>query len=455
MKFSWARRASWASVIVVALVRPFPAAAGPRDIRVLPVAVQPSAAAAPVDLGPMRVGLAQVLSEAVKDFGLQPLPPLPDEQLPDRQRPASGDADLAELEHDSWVLEPELGLSGSELSLRLTVVPPGSRVLLVRMERVTPSELEVKSLSMLRELLQAPASGAAAECLPPEGAGAPVEVSRRAAPPASEGRAVLALHTAALGGYVGYSLQRASGSNDARLTYPLAALGAGIGVGAAMIVSDEWDIDVGRAWFLGAGMLWPTVSTLLILDTDDGDTPGSRQMLGLAGAIGGVTLATAGLVLGDVTEGGAALTHSGAGLGLLVGGLVEMTIEGDAEATPRRGVGWGALTGVLLAGAAATQIEAPSATDMLFVDLSALLGGLAGAAVGTPVLVSQDPSPLRDRIWLSGILAGTLGGAGLSYWLAQTNSAPRDSRSAAPGLTLAPQLGWMGRPLGLGLSGQW
>jgi hypothetical protein len=172
--------------------------------------------------------------------------------------------------------------------------------------------------------------------------------------------------------------------------------------------------------------------------------------------------------LGEVSEGGAALTHSGAVLGLLLGGLGELALKGDTEVTPRKGMGWGALGGVVLSGAVASQFEVPSSTDLLFIDLSALLGGLAGAAIGTPILVSQDASPTRDRIWLSGIIAGTVAGAGIGYWVTQADEPPRAAlatpelvapTSAAPdgwaGVSVRPQLGWQGMPLGLGLSGQW
>lgn len=426
--------------------------AGPRDIRLLPVEIEPVPAQTPVDLAPLAHTLEQVLLEAVQDFGLSPV-------ASENGEPKELDeTTLPELARDAWVLLPRLGLIGGELRVRLVAVPYASRLLLVRAERLLPAELEVKSLGMLRQLLAWREVAA-----PHDAEGGPVDAGELTPLPItgatasrSEGKAVLALHTAALGGYLGFALQRASGSNDARLTYPLAALGAGIGVGAAMIVADEWNIDVPRAWFLGAGMLWPAASIRLILNPDENDTPGRPEMLGLVGAVGGVTLATAGLVLGDMSDGGAALTHSGAGLGLLLGGLGEMAILGDAEATPRRGLGWGALSGVLVAGAVATQLDVPSATDILFVDLSAVLGGLAGAAVGTPVLVSQDPSPTRDRIWLSGIIAGTLAGATISYWLAHDDAAAAPApRASSSSWRVQPQLGWMGRPLGLGLIGQW
>jgi hypothetical protein len=269
----------------------------------------------------------------------------------------------------------------------------------------------------------------------------------------STGRAVLALHTAALGGYLGYSLQRASGSNDARLTYPLAALGAGIGLGSAVIVADEWDINLARAWFLGAAMLWPPIGISLASKRHGPD----RHLLGVVGALGGVTLATAGLVLGDVDDGGAAFTHSGAVLGLVLGGLGEMAVKGDAESKPTQGVGYGILAGVTLAGALATQIDTPSPTDLLSIDLSALLGGLGGAALGTPLLVSQERSVRRDRIWLSGVMAGTLVGAGVGYWITRSEpEGPAGSSSAHPlGPSVRLELGSPDTPLGLAVSGQW
>jgi hypothetical protein len=418
------------------------------DVWVLPTRVQLTAQT-PVDLEPIARRLDTVLQEAVRDFGMTPL--LGQPPVAGRDEPA-----LTELARSASVLSPELGLRGTELELRLVMVPRASEVLLVRTERLPSRDVEVKSLGMLRELLEPSFERARAD-IPPALGAVPGESARP--PERSEGGVVLALHAAALGGYLGFSLQRASGSDDARLTYPLAALGAAIGVGSAVIVADEWDIDVARAWFLGGSMVWPGVATLLLVNGDGPDSPGRRHLLGILGAVGGVTLATAGLALGDVTEGGAALTHSGAVLGLLLGGLGEMTLKGDAELTPRRGMGIGALAGVLVAGAVATQVPGPSSTDVLAVDLSALLGGLTGAALGTPVLVSQDESRTRDRIWLSGIMAGTIAGAALSYWITQGDErAPAASDGAAAGATglkLLPQLGWAGSALGFGVSGWW
>jgi hypothetical protein len=438
--------ASWLVLLVVSVVSNA-RADDVHDVWVLPTRVQ-VLADTPVDLEPIARRLDAVLSEAVRDFGMTPL--LGQPPVTQRDEPA-----LAELARAASVLSPELGLTGSEIELRLVMVPRASEVLLVRAQRLAPSEVEVKSLGMLRELLEPTFERARPDC-PPEPGTVPGERSEPTL--RSEGRVVLALHAAALGGYLGFSLQRASGSDDARLTYPLSALGAAVGVGSAVIVADEWDIDVARAWFLGGSIVWPGIGTLLLVNGDGPDSPGRRHLLGILGSVGGLTLATAGLALGDVTEGGAALTHSGAALGLLLGGLAEMTLKGDAELTPRRGLGIGALAGVLVAGAVATRVPGPSSTDVLAVDLSALLGGLTGAALGTPVLVSQDESRTRDRIWLSGIMAGTIAGAALSYWITQSDAAEAEravAEDGASGLGLMPQLGWAGSPLGFGISGWW
>jgi hypothetical protein len=435
-----------APLVVLGAALTAPARADDRDVWVLSTEVR-AAEGAPVDLAATARRLDLVLQEAVRDFGMTPLLGEP---------PAAGRDELAltELAREASVLAPELALVGAELELRLSMVPRASRVLLVRVQRIDPGQVEVKSLGMLRELLEPSFDRVREDC--PPALGVPSAVASPAS--YSEGRVVLALHAAALGGYLGFALQRASGSNDARLTYPLAALGAAVGVGAAVIVADEWDIDVARAWFLGASIVWPGVGTQLLVDADGPESPGRRYLLGVLGSVGGLTLATAGLALGDVTEGGAALTHSGAVMGLLLGGLGEMTIRGDAELSPRRGMGIGALGGVLVAGTIATQFEVPSSTDVLAIDLSALLGGLTGAALGTPVLVSQDESPARDRIWLSGIMLGTVAGAGLSYWITQSDDEPRapaEPGARESGVTFMPQIGWMGRPLGFGVSGSW
>jgi hypothetical protein len=429
----------------------------PRDVRLLSTHFQPPGAGVPVDLAPVARRLDAALSDALLDFGLRPLDSAPAE-------PHDEEA-LVALARESWVVAPELSLSGSQLRVRLSVLPQGSQVLLVRVQTVEPAQLEVRSLGLLRELLEqrarssaegSSAEGSSAEGLP--GQEATPELALPAARRRSKGRAVLALHTAALGGYLGYSLQRASGSDDARLTYPLAALGAGVGLGSAVIVTDEWDINLARAWFLGAAMLWPPIGISLATEREGPD----RHLLGVVGAVGGLTLATAGLALGSVDDGGATFTHSGAVLGLVLGGLGEMAVDGDAQTKPTRGIGYGILAGVTLAGALATQLRTPSPTELLSIDLSALLGGLGGAALGTPLLVSQDRSERRDRVWLSGVMLGTVVGAGVGYWLLDGG----DQRDAEQAASAAPVeggaepsvhvgLGSWAAPLGINVTGEW
>lgn len=434
--FASAFSASWA----------LPAQAGSRDVRLLPVRVEPVPAHVPVDLAQVVQRLETVLNDAMLDFGLHPL----------EAAPVAGDLDeqaLTELGHDSWVVQPVLGLRGSQLQLSISVVPQGSQVLLLSAQHFDPAELDVRSLSMLRQLFE-PALGASREPCPE-----PVSEAAGGTPPPlrSNGRAVLALQAAALGGYVGYALQRASGSDDARLTFPLVALGAGVGLGSAVIVSEEWDITLGRAWFLSAGMLWPSVGVALATKGDQSDA--NRRLLSVVGATGGITLAAAGLALGHVDEGGAAVTHSGAVLGLLLGGLGEMIVKGDAERRPAHGTGYGLIAGVTVAGALATQLPMPSPSEVLLIDLSSLLGGLAGAAIGTPLLVSQERSPTRDRVWLSGVMVGTLAGAGVGYWITHGEEAHPARAANGNGVTsepsFVPQIGWLGMPLGFGVSGHW
>ncbi len=150
---------------------------------------------------------------------------------------------------------------------------------------------------------------------------------------------MLALNAAVLGGYVGLSLQRASGSSDARLTYPLMALGTGIGLGGSMIVADEWDVGLGDAWYLSAGAVWPTAAGLLLADGYDVSPASDRYVYGLVGASAGITLGTVPLSFKGMGEGGATLTHSGGAFGMLLGGHRASSPTRGAR-TPRRRGAW-------------------------------------------------------------------------------------------------------------------
>jgi hypothetical protein len=68
-------------------------------------------------------------------------------------------------------------------------------------------------------------------------------------------------------------------------------------------------------------------------------------------------------------------------------------------------------TGLILAGAIAPHVDSLSASRVLFIDVSAILGGLAGAAVASPILVGEELSSGENRVWLGSIALGTLTGA--------------------------------------------
>jgi len=244
---------------------------------------------------------------------------------------------------------------------------------------------------------------------------------------------VLAFNAAVLGGYVGFALQRAGGSTDARLTYPLIALGTGIGLGGSMILADEWDVGLGDAWYLSAGIWWPALGALLVAE----DQPDSKRFLyGAGAAAGGLTLAVTSLTFGGMSEGNALVTHSGGAFGVLLGGIADLAVQGRTDVTPTQGMGIGAISGVVAMGTLARFIESQPPSRVLFIDLSAGLGGLAGAAVASP-LVFVDPkvSATRNRLWLSSIALGTFVGAGIGLFTTAHGDAAHDAKN---GPTIAP-----------------
>jgi hypothetical protein len=268
---------------------------------------------------------------------------------------------------------------------------------------------------------------------------------------------VLALNAAVVGGYVGFSLQRASGSSDPRLTYPLVALGTGIGLGASMLVADEWDITLGDAWFLSAGAWWPIASGVLIAKSYEVQKE-DLYVYGLVAASAGVSLSVAALSFKPMSEGGALLAHSGGAAGTLLGGLTQMAVEGKTDITPERGMGYGAGIGVLTAGALATQVKVTS-SRMLLIDLAASLGALTGAAAASPLLlVDESEDPTRNRVWLASIAAGTVVGGAIGWF--STRSAPaKDDKPlrAMPYFNMEPANPYHGTRsfMSLGLQGLW
>ncbi|HEY4104316.1 MAG TPA: hypothetical protein VGM44_10510, partial [Polyangiaceae bacterium] len=426
-----------AALATAMVATPSIAFAGPNDAILLPTAIPEKADLAlnpetTEEVSRLAHQLDAILSEAVQDLGLTLT-------VSDRSRDAIPSDDmLVERATESWIISPRVSLEGSGIRLRIVAVAPGENVLRERTQRVDLQELEVRANVMMRDVVQSSKGTPADKGTPREQRTEQVFDTEA---PRSQGRAVLALNAAVVGGYVGFSLQHASGSDDARLTYPLVALGTGIGLGASMLVADEWDITLGDAWFLSAGAWWPIASGVLLAksyNVQDED----RYVYGLVAAAGGVTLSAAALSLKPMSEGGAVLAHSGGAAGSLLGGLTELAYRGTTKVTPERGIGYGAGLGVLAAGALATQVHVTS-SRMLLIDLSASLGALTGAAAASPLLlVREKENSSRDRLWLASIGAGTIIGGGIG-WLSTRGSSRLEARDdnrvhAAPYFDMEP-----------------
>jgi hypothetical protein len=118
--------------------------------------------------------------------------------------------------------------------------------------------------------------------------------------------------------------------------------------------------------------------------------------------------------------------------------------DGTTDQVPYRGMGYGAGVGVLLGGLAATQVKLTS-SRVLFIDLSAGLGALTGAALGSPLLIFEnDVVAARKQAWLGLIGAGAVVGGGVGWYLTRHWSS-RDADSSPqvsfwPYLTALPRL---------------
>ena len=423
--------------------------AAPNEAILLPTAVPGKAELAlqperAEQLAKLARQLDAILSEAVQDLGLTL-------SVSDRSRVLPTDDALIERAHDSWLISPRVSLEGGDVRLRIVAVAPGENVLRERWQSVDAQTLEIRASVMMRDVVNS-------------ARGAPAHGPERAAPeraldseaPRSQGRAVLALNAALVGGYVGFSLQRASGSADARLTYPLVALGTGIGLGASMLVADEWDITLGDAWFLSAGAWWPIASGVLVAKSNK-VLDENLYVYGLVGAAAGVSLSVAAIGSKPMSEGGALLAHSGGAGGTLLGGLTEMAIRGSTSDTPLAGMGYGAGIGVLSAGALATQVKVTS-SRMLLIDLAASLGALTGAAAASPLLlVDEEESATQNRLWLASIAAGTVIGGSIGWLSTRGASTEEKSAGALPYFNIEPANPLRGTRsfMSLGLQGVW
>jgi hypothetical protein len=342
--------------------------------------------------------------------------------------PTSGktrDLDLVEragqAESGTWVVSPRLEYAGGDrFVVRIVVVPPKGHELRVRVATVKGTDVSVRGLVMLRDLISpATAAQANAQSL----AQAQVDESAKGGVMSSlrsPGRAVLAVNGALFGAYVAFSVQRASDNDDPRLLYPLLALGAGVGIGSSLLAAEEWDVGTGDAWFLAAGAWWGAASGLLIANGKDVQPFSDRYTWGAGGGLIGLSLATVALTRKKADEGDAMLTHSGGALGLVLGGLGELAYTGKTttNATPNTGAGIGTAVGVVGMGALSTVVQV-SPSRVMLVDLGAGLGTLAAAAAASP-LVFENVSPGQARAFGLITAGGTLVG-GTVAWLLTPN----------------------------------
>jgi hypothetical protein len=365
--------------------------------------------------------LDATLRDAVQDLGfvlyVADAGPAPgrtrDEDLLSRAaRSPSGE----EVEGGTWVVSPRLeSAGGGAYMVRIVAVPPQGRELRVRVETVAPDSVSARGLVMLRDLLspQAATQAEYEQVREEEERGSAQGIVR---PVRSQGRAVLAVNAGLFGAFTAYSLQRASGSNDPRVLYPLLALGTGIGIGAALLVADEWDVTTGDAWFLSAGMWWGTASAAFIGQGLDVQPIDDRFAWTVGGGLLGLGLATFALTQGPMDDGDAMLAHSGGALGLLFGGATELLKQGSTTiATPYTGMGYGSAIGVLAAGALATQVTV-SPSRVLLIDVGVGGGALVGAAAASP-LIFKNPTESQTRAWLSATIGGSVVGGVAAWWL--------------------------------------
>jgi hypothetical protein len=364
-----------------------------------------------------------LLSDAIQDLGLT---------LDVSERATQETRELTDVELVAraskaarLVVYPSIDARGSESIVRLAAVAPGSKTIMVRAEPVKAGDLAVRAVVMLRDVIskREPATWETATPRAQRSEPAPTFAVRAR----SQGRATLAFNSALFGGFVGYSVQRGSGSDDPRLLFPLMALGTGLGLGASAIIAEEWDVGLGDAWYLSAGAWWPALSGLFLARSRREVDPSTETGFAVVGALTGLGLTTASLAIGGgMSEGGALLTHSGGAFGLLLGGMTELAIRDNAS-PPHRGLGIGTAAGVLLAGAAATRLEVEP-SRVLIIDLGAGLGGLAGAAAASPFIV-RDRTEGGDRAFLLATMGTTIAG-GVAAWLWTRKSAPASPAAA-------------------------
>jgi hypothetical protein len=387
------------------------------------------------------------LRDAVQDLGftlsLADTGPSPESARDENILERAAHSAVGGPEEGTWVISPRVERSGHDQCIvRIVAAAPRARELRVRVQTVANDLVSVRGLAMLRDLLS-PQTAAQAAFEDRKDLSARGSEQGVAKPIRSAGRAILAINAALFGGFTAYGLQRASGSDDPRVLYPLLAVGTGMGLGGALLVADEWNVSTGDAWTLAAGGWWAATSGYLLASGHNVQPVGDRFSWATGGGLIGVGLATVALTQTPMDDGDATLVHSGAALGLLIGGASEWLIDGKttdiADTTPNTGMGVGTAVGMVAAGVLATRV-ATTPSRVLLIDVGVGGGALLGAAAASPLIFNnQRTGPVRA--WLAVSLASSIAGGGVAWWLTRD-----PSPSAPPTKGLIP---WLppGRPL--------
>ena len=322
-----------------------------------------------------------------------------------------------------WAISPRLEPTGGDtFVLRILAVPPKSTTVLLRVEKVDGKQLATRAILMLRDFVQMKLGASPGKPTPDDAEPRPQEEAGR-----SKGRPVLAASSTLLGLYGAYSIYSRSASDDPRLLYPLLALGGGIGLGASLLAAEEWDLTPGAAWTLAAGGWWGVVAGLNIAAGRNLQPESERPAIGLLGGLLGTGAAITGLAVTRYDDGDAAIVHSGAALGLLVGSSVDMLSRGTLKQTPYTGLGLGTGLG-LLGGGVAAGLLTTSVQRVMLIDLGALLGALGGASLASP-LVFREETTGRTRVFLSAVLGGTALGGVLAFFATRETATPTPAKS--------------------------
>lgn len=362
--------------------------------------------------------LTSTLRDAASELGyeveLSPSePPLPED-----------DAELLELaqrDHVTCVvsaLEPR----GSGYRLRVAMASPGRPELRVRYADVAMNDVPAKGLVLLRALLRQSEREARRAPEPAPATDTPDPSRVASSSELRVGRAILAANAGVLGALTGFAVQRASGSDDPRVLFPLLALGSGAGLAAGLIVADEFELDASQALFLASGAWWGVGSGLLVANGREVEPFSDRYLWGLGGGVAGTALSAAWMARRKMDSGGLVLENSGAVFGLALGGLTESFVRGSTTEPPRTGAGVGAMAGLALAAGTASFVRLPSGR-ILLVDLGAAVGGLAGAAIASP-LVFRNVTEADARGFFAATAGGLLAGGAITWWLTRKDRGP-------------------------------